>query len=173
MPKQQSQNREIVIRGDNVMKGYYRDPERTKEVLSEDGWFKTGDLGLLDKDGYLYIKGRLKNMIVGPSGENIYPEEIESVINRSDLVLESLVFQNQNQLHARVHLNYEKLDEEFRSRKLTETQISSQITNKLEELRKWVNNNVSAHSKLIRMVEQPEPFEKTPTKKIKRYLYQV
>ncbi len=162
---------EIWVRGENVMKGYYNDPERTKEVLLPDGWFRTGDLGLLDKDGYLYIKGRLKNMIVGPNGENIYPEEIESVINECDYVLESLVYQDNGQLIARVHLNYELLDEEFKSSKLSETQIAQRIREKLEEVRNFVNSRVPAFSRIKKVIEQPEPFEKTPTQKIKRYLY--
>ncbi|MBN1326395.1 MAG: AMP-binding protein [Candidatus Cloacimonetes bacterium] len=162
---------EIIVRGDNVMIGYYKDPERTAKVLSPDGWFKTGDLGILDKNGYLYIKGRLKNVIVGPSGENIYPEQIESLINRVDYVLESLVYLSQKLLIAKVHLNYEELDREFQGKKLTETQISSIISDKLENLRQSINSNISAYSRIHKMVEQPEPFEKTPTKKIKRYLY--
>lgn len=170
-PHPDSGEGEIWVRGDNVMQGYYNDPERTAEVIDVDGWFRTGDLGVLDADGYLYIKGRLKNLILGPSGENIYPEEIESIINKSDMVLESLVYQEQGQLMARVHLNYEELDKEFKSRKLTESQIAQQIQQKLQDLRKEVNANVSSFSRLNQIIEQPEPFEKTPTKKIKRYLY--
>ena len=84
---------EVWAKGDNVMMGYYKEPEKTKEVLTEDGWFKTGDLAKMDKDNYLYIEGRLKNMIVGSSGENIYPEEIESVINNFKHVIESVVIE--------------------------------------------------------------------------------
>jgi long-chain acyl-CoA synthetase len=162
---------EVCIRGDNIMKGYYKDPQKTRDVLTEDGWFHTGDLGVLDKDGYLYIKGRLKNMIVGPSGENIYPEEIESILNRSEWVLESLVYQEEGQLVARVHLNYEELDKEFIHHKRDENHMARHIEEKLEELKKLVNSNVSTFSRIRKIIEQPEPFEKTPTKKIKRYLY--
>ncbi len=162
---------EICIRGENVMQGYYNDPERTAEVIDAEGWFHSGDLGVLDEDGFLYIKGRLKNMILGPSGENIYPEGIESIINKSDLVLESLVYKEHGHLVARVHLNYEELDKEFKTRKLSESQIAQHIQQKLEDLRKQVNANVSSFSRLNKLIEQPEPFEKTPTKKIKRYLY--
>jgi len=162
---------EICVRGANVMKGYYKDPERTNEVLSPDGWFRTGDLGVLDKDGYLYIKGRMNSMIVGPSGENIYPEEIESIINKSDFVLESLVYKDNGQLVARIHLNYERLDLEFKSRKLSETQVSRHIKEKLEEIRRQANANLSTFSRFNKVIEQTEPFEKTPTKKIKRFLY--
>ena len=162
---------EIWVKGDNVMKGYYKDPERTAEAFSPDGWFRTGDLGSLDNDGYLYIKGRVKNMIVGSSGENIYPEEIESILNKSYFVLESLVYQDQGQLTARVHLNYEELDKEFAGRKQSETQTAQCVRDKLEELRAQVNSSVSKFSRIRKIIEQPEPFEKTPTNKIKRYLY--
>jgi long-chain acyl-CoA synthetase len=162
---------EIWIKGPTVMKGYYKDPERTGDVMTSDGWFRTGDLGSLDGDGYLYIKGRLKNMIVGPSGENIYPEEIESVINESDEVIESLVYQADGQLTARVHLNYDEMDREFAGRNLGETQIAQRIRERLEALRQKVNARVTAFSRIKKILEQPEPFEKTPTNKIKRYLY--
>ena len=161
---------EIWVRGDNVMKGYYRDPERTEQVFFN-GWFRTGDLGVLDEDGYLYIKGRLKNVIVGPSGENIYPEEIESLLNKSDYVWESLVYQDEGVLCARVYLNYEELDKELDVQKLTETQISQKIKEKLNDLRKHVNANVSSFSRISKIIEQQQPFEKTPTRKIRRYLY--
>jgi long-chain acyl-CoA synthetase len=162
---------EIVVRGPSVMKGYYREPERTAEVISSDGWFHTGDLGSFDKNGYLYINGRLKNVLLGPSGENVYPEAIESVINRSDIVLESLVFQDEGQLVARVYLDYEKLDTEFADIGLSESQARDRIIQLLEDIRKQVNEQVSSFSRLGRFIEQTEPFEKTPTQKIKRYLY--
>jgi long-chain acyl-CoA synthetase len=162
---------EIVVRGPSVMKGYYRDSERTEEVLSREGWFHTGDLGSFDKNGYLYINGRMKNVILGPSGENIYPEAIESVINRSDIVLESLTYQDEGQLVARIFLDYEKLDIEFSSMGLTESQARERIVQLLEDIRKQVNEQVSSFSRINRVIEQTEPFEKTPTQKIKRYLY--
>ncbi len=162
---------EIVVRGPGVMKGYYHDPERTKEVLTKDGWFRTGDLGKFDGDGNLYIQGRLKNVIIGPSGENIYPEAIESVIARSEDVLESLVYEDGGQLVARVYLDYETLDAEFTAIGLTESQVRRQIEERLEAIRRNVNEQVSAFSRIARLVEQKEPFEKTPTQKIKRYLY--
>jgi long-chain acyl-CoA synthetase len=162
---------EIVVRGPSVMKGYYHDPERTAEVLSPDGWLHTGDLGRFDKNGYLYINGRLKNVILGPSGENIYPEAIESVINRSDLVLESLTYQDEGQLVARIYLDYEKLDEDFSSMGLTQAQVRDRIAQLMDEIRKQVNEQLSNFSRISRVIEQTEPFEKTPTQKIKRYLY--
>ncbi len=162
---------EILVRGATIMQGYYNEPERTGEVLSPDGWLKTGDLGIIGADNYLYINGRLKNVIVGPSGENIYPEAIESIVNRSDIVLESLVFQDQGSLAARIHLDYEKLDIEFTEKHLSETQIQEHIAALLEDVRKQVNEQVSTFSRIGKVIEQTEPFEKTPTQKIKRYLY--
>jgi long-chain acyl-CoA synthetase len=170
-PNPQTGEGEIWARGDNVMKGYYKDPERTQEVLTPEGWFKTGDLGVFDSDGYLYIKGRSKNMIVGPSGENIYPEQIEAIVNEDDNVMESLVFEQQGQLIARIHINYEKLDKEFSTRGYSETQSQRHIEQILEGIKTKVNERVSTFSRLQRIIEQTEPFEKTPTKKIKRYLY--
>jgi long-chain acyl-CoA synthetase len=162
---------EIQVKGPTVMKGYYRDPERTREVLTADGWFRTGDLGIQDKDGYLYIRGRAKNTIIGPSGENIYPEEIESVLNRYEEVLESLVYEEEGKLVARVHPNYEALHKYMKTHGLTQTQISHAVHERLEALRHRANSSVSKFSRITKIVEQPHPFEKTPTQKIKRYLY--
>jgi len=145
---------EIQVKGTGVMKGYFRDPERTAEVFTPDGWFKTGDLGMVDSEDFVYIKGRLKNMILGPSGENIYPEAVESVINRADVVLESLVFEDEGALVARVHLDYEKLDERFAAEGLSESQASERIQTILQDLLKAVNNQVSAFSRLSRIIEQ-------------------
>jgi len=162
---------EILVKGPNVMKGYYKDPERTADVFTEDGWFRTGDLGVFDKQDYLYIKGRLKNVIIGSSGENIYPEEIESILNDFEYVLESIVFQQQGKLAARVYLNYEWLDQKLDCRKQSDSQIALCIKELLEELRHQVNTKVSSFARISKIIEQPEPFEKTPTQKIKRYLY--
>lgn len=162
---------EIVVRGPCIMKGYYRDPGLTAEVLSSDGWLHTGDLGHFDKNGYLYIDGRLKNVIIGASGENIYPEVIESIINRLDIILESLVYRDEEQLVARVYLDYEKLDVEFSDLGLTESQARERIGQLCEDIKRQVNEQVSSFSRLARVIEQTEPFEKTPTQKIKRYLY--
>ncbi|OPZ73079.1 MAG: Long-chain-fatty-acid--CoA ligase FadD15 [bacterium ADurb.Bin478] len=158
---------EILVRGPVVMKGYFQDAKRTDEVLDRDGWFRTGDLGVFDKHGYLYIKGRSKNMILGPNGENIYPEEIEATLNEMEEVVESLVYLRDGKLTAKVCLNYEVLDSRFSAQKLNPDRIEAL----LEELRQTVNQNVSSFSRIHRMLEQPEPFEKTPTQKIKRYLY--
>jgi long-chain acyl-CoA synthetase len=162
---------EILVRGPVVMKGYYKDPDRTREVITTDGWFHTGDLGVFDTDRYLHIKGRLKNVILGASGENIYPEEIESVINEFEIVSESLVFSVQNQLVARVHLNYESIERQCAEGHLGESEIQKKIEAVLLDLREQVNARVSKFSQLNRVIEQIEAFEKTPTQKIKRYLY--
>ena len=162
---------EILIKGPNVMKGYYKDPERTKNTFTDDGWFKSGDLGLIDKDGYLFIKGRLKNVIIGSNGKNIYPEEIESIINESKYVLESLVHERNGQLIARVYLNYDEIDNEFKIQKLSDSSAREIINKILSDLLNQVNERVNTFSRLSKMIEQREPFEKTPTQKIKRYLY--
>ncbi len=116
-PDKKTGEGEIWARGPNVMKGYYKEPEMTRDVLTQDGWFKTGDLGVFDSNNNLYIKGRLKNMIVGASGENIYPEEIESVINNFRFVAESLVVQQKGKLVAYVHLNMEELEKKYQNLK--------------------------------------------------------
>ena len=163
---------EVWAKGDNVMKGYYKEPEMTAEVMTPDGWFRTGDLGLFDKQNYLSIRGRLKNMIVGASGENIYPEEIESVINDFGHVIESLVVQQKGKLVAMVHVNIEELQAKYRQMKKDFTdQAELMVDEYLEELRRYVNSKVSKYSQLQLVVYQPEPFQKTATLKIKRFLY--
>jgi long-chain acyl-CoA synthetase len=162
---------EIWAKGDNVMKGYYREPAITAEVLTPDGWFKTGDLGVVDKNNFLSIKGRLKNMIVGSSGENIYPEEIESVINDFRHVIESLVIQKKGKLVAMVYLNIEELQAKYAQMKKDFNKQAEIINEYLEELRRYVNARVNRYSQLQLVVYQPEPLQKTATLKIKRFLY--
>lgn len=163
---------EIWARGANVMKGYYKEPEMTKEVLTHDGWFKTGDLGLFDSNNNLYIKGRLKNMIVGASGENIYPEEIESVINNFRGVVESLVVQQKGKLVALVHFNIEELERKYQIMKNDVTrQVDEKIDEIKSELQEYVNSQVNKFSQIQKVIYQPDPFQKTATLKIKRYLY--
>ncbi len=163
---------EIWAKGPNIMKGYYREPEMSAEVLSPDGWFKTGDLGSLDSKGNLYIKGRIKNMIVGASGENIYPEEIESVINNFHYVTESLVIQQKGKLVAYVHLNMEELEKKYYNLKADMTkQLEEKKEELLAELKEYVNSNVSKFCQINKVVLQPVPFQKTATLKIKRFLY--
>lgn len=163
---------EIQVKGDTVMLGYYKDPERTAEVFTEDGWFKTGDLGIMEPSTYLFIKGRIKNVIIGPSGENIYPEELEAIINEDEMVLESLVYQSNDKIVARVYLNYEMVDRAIGADNTGANYAQKQIDKILEHLRIQVNQNISAYSRIIKMIEQKEPFEKTPTMKIKRFLYE-
>ncbi len=177
---------EVQAKGENVMKGYYKAPEITKEVFTEDGWFKTGDRGMFDKDKLLHIKGRIKTMIVGASGENIYPEEIESVINKKRFVLESLVVEKKGKLVAMVHLNMEEIEENFKHLKEEALHMKEEalqmgeeakqyVTEKseeiLKEIMKKVNEEVNKFSRLNDVVLQPIPFERTPTRKIKRFLY--
>ena len=171
---------EIWAKGPNIMKGYYKEPEMTKEVLTDDGWFKTGDLGTLSSNNYLYIKGRIKNMIIGSSGENIYPEEIESVINNFRFVVESLVVQQKGKLVALVHLNMEELENKYTHLKEeVSKQFDGKFTKILEEkvnemlleLRDNVNLQLNKFSQIQKVVLQPDPFQKTATLKIKRFLY--
>ncbi|RLD37683.1 MAG: long-chain fatty acid--CoA ligase [Bacteroidetes bacterium] len=171
-PDSKSGEGEIWARGPNVMIGYYNEPEITAEVLTEDGWFKTGDLGSFDKKGYLYIKGRLKNMIVGSSGENIYPEEIESVINNFRFVIESVVVQQKGKLVALVHFNREELETRYQHLKEEITEhIEQQLEELQNELHDYVNARVNKFSQLKAVVVHAEPFEKTATQKIKRFVY--
>jgi len=163
---------EIWAKGDNVMKGYYKEPELTADVITPEGWFRTGDLGCFDKTGYLSIRGRLKNMIVGASGENIYPEEIEEIINRFKHVLESVVVQKKGKLVAMVHFNMEELESKYAYLKDQANQYVENYLNELtKELQLYVNSKVNKFSKVQLVVAQIEPFEKTATKKIKRFLY--
>ena len=163
---------EIWARGANIMKGYYKEPEMTSAVLTSDGWFKTGDLGVLDKRNNLFIKGRLKNMIVGASGENTYPEEIESVINNFRFVVESLVIQQKGKLVALVHLNMEEIEKRYQVfRQDMSEKLEEKEKELLNELKEYVNSNVNKFSQIYRVELQPVPFQKTATLKIKRFLY--
>lgn len=163
---------EIQAKGENVMLGYYKEPGLTKEAFSADGWLKTGDLGYFDKSGNLYIKGRIKNMIVGASGENIYPEEIESVINRMEYVLESLVVQQKGRLVALVYLNMEELELKYQHMKTEAVYFLNERAEEiLKEIQNKVNEEVNKFSRIQGIELHPLPFEKTPTQKIKRFLY--
>jgi long-chain acyl-CoA synthetase len=158
---------EIVAKGDNVMLGYYRDPERTRSVLTDDGWFRTNDLACKDAKGRYYIKGRLGNMIVGPSGENIYPEEIEQVINTFSGVNESLVVERNGKLVALVKFDDNVLDwnQEREDKFFENLQATKQAV--LE----YVNKHVSKQSKIGEVEAMKEGFEKTATQKIRRFKY--
>ena len=185
-PNPQTGEGEVVVKGSNVMAGYYKEPELTREMFTEEGWLKTGDLGYIHPNGFLELRGRLKNMIVGPSGENIYPEDIEEVINTHAHVLDSLVYEMKGKLVAKVHLNYAELEATYanfkeaaynmkQDVKETATVMHQEFKLKTEDLmkdiRRSVNAKVAAFSKLSGIMEQVEPFEKTPTHKIKRYKY--
>ena len=154
---------EIMVKGDHVMMGYYKNPEATSAVLTEDGWFRTGDLGLIDRDGYLFIKGRIKNMILGPSGQNIYPEEIEDKLNSMEYVMESIVMEQEGKLVAMVYLNQDMLDQEG-----IDIVHSKSIIRKIKE---ELNKELPAYSQISYIYLQEEEFEKTPKRSIKRYLY--
>lgn len=166
---------EIVALSPSVMVGYYKNPEATKEAFTADGWFRTGDLGEFDKDGWLYIKGRLKNMIVGPGGENIYPEDIESVLNSHVCIADSIVTEQEGRLVALVHFNRAEIEamiddwrEEWASKKEALEAKTEQLK---KEIMEFVNAKVNRFSRISEVVEEKEDFVKTPTHKIKRFLY--
>ena len=166
---------EIVVKTPCCMKGYYKNEEATRDAFTEDGWFRTGDLGALDKDGWIYIKGRLKNMIVGPSGENIYPEDIEEVLNSNRLVAESVVLEEDGKLIALVHFDTTALEETYDEFKHKMAVSKEQIALKMEEIKRdvmnYVNSKVNRFSKISKVVDNEGEFEKTPTKKIRRFVY--
>lgn len=154
---------EILTRGKNVMLGYYKNPEATAEVLDADGWYHTGDLGILDAKGNLFIKGRKKNMILGPNGQNIYPEEIEDKLNSMLMVSESIIVQNNNHLEALIHPDYE----EAHLFHLTDDNIRNIMQLNIKEL----NEQLPTYEHIKAIQIQKEEFQKTPKKSIKRYLY--
>ena len=155
---------EVVVRGENTMTGYYKNAQATKEAFTKDGWLRTGDLGQLDQDGFLYIKGRCKTMLLGPSGQNIYPEEIEAKINNMPYVLESLVLQQEDtRLVALICPDYNEVDADG----LTAEQLEEQM----EDARKQVNSELAAYEQISIVKLYPHEFEKTPKKSIKRFLY--
>lgn len=158
---------EIVCRGDNVMLGYYRDPERTRTVLDDEGWFHTSDIATVDKDGNYYIKGRLNSTILGPSGENIYPEEIEQVINNIDGVEESLVIERGGKLVALVKFEDNVLD----WNQASEDKFFEDLDKRKKAVLEWVNKTVGKNSRIGEVDAMKEPFEKTATTKIRRFKY--
>ena len=162
---------EICAKSPSVMQGYYKDEEKTKEVFDKDGWFLTGDLGYIDEDGYLFISGRSKNVIISASGENIYPEQIESVINQNELVADALVMESDGKVVARIYFEQELLDAQLSANHIADSQAHKEIEKLLETMRQETNEQLSSFSKVSRFIHQAEPFVKTPTKKIKRYLY--
>jgi len=162
-PDQENIVGEIILRGDNVMLGYYKNEAATKEVIDEEGWLHTGDLGVIDKEGNIYIKGRSKNMLLGPSGKNIYPEEIETLINNYRYVTESVVISEEHKLVGLIFPDYEQLNKDG----ITEETLPET----LETIRKDVNNHLPEYMAVTKFRIHPEEFAKTPKKSIKRYLY--
>lgn len=166
---------EIVALTPSIMTGYYKNPEATAEVFTADGWFRTGDLGEFDKDGWLFIKGRLKNMIVGPGGENIYPEDIESVLNSHVCIADSIVTEQEGRLVALVHFNRDEIEamiDDWREEWETQKEAWEAKTEQLKkEIMDFVNAKVNKFSRISEVVEEKEDFIKTPTQKIKRFLY--
>lgn len=155
---------ELVCRGINVMKGYYKNQEATDAVIDEDGWFHTGDLATMDADGHIFVKGRSKNMLLGPNGQNIYPEEIEDKLNSMAMVNESIVIQNDDKLVALVHPDMEEVNN------LGFT--DEDLENIMEQNRKELNMQIPSFAKVSRIKLHNQEFEKTAKKSIKRYLYQ-
>ena len=166
---------EVVALTPSVMLGYFKNPEATKEVFTDDGWFRTGDLGEFDKDGWLYIKGRLKNMIVGPGGENIYPEDIETVLHSHVYIADSIVTEQEGRLVALVHFNRDEIEamvDNWREEWETQKEAWEAKTEQLKkEIMDFVNAKVNRFSRISEVVEEKDDFAKTPTHKIKRFLY--
>ncbi|MDO9153902.1 MAG: AMP-binding protein [Paludibacter sp.] len=163
---------EIWAKGPNVMQGYYKNPEATAEVLTPDGWFRTGDYGKFDSKKRLYIKGRMKNTIVGPSGENIYPEDIESVINNTQFVVESLVIEEDGFLVAKVILDIEAFEKHIEHMKHVYEENKDKFNEWKKHFTKELNAKLNKKSQINRVDIIDEPFEKTASQKIKRFLYQ-
>lgn len=154
---------DIHVRGEQVMQGYYKNDEATKEVLKPDGWFNTGDIGLLDEDNFIYIKGRSKNLILGAGGENIYPEAVEQTFNNLPYVQESLLVERDNRLVLLVYPDVEEADKSGFSH--------SMYPNLMEQNKNLYNEKAPTYAKISEVKIVPEPFLKSPTQKIKRYLY--
>ena len=155
---------EILTKGPNVMLGYYKNPEATAETIDREGWYHTGDLGTMDEEGNVFINGRSKNMLLGPSGQNIYPEEIEDKLNSMTMVMESIVVQRDNKLVALVHPDMEEAKNMGFS--------DEDLKNIMEQNRNGLNEMLPAYEKITEIVIHEDEFEKTPKRSIKRYLYQ-
>ena len=154
---------EIVARGVNVMLGYYKNPEATAEVLDKDGWYHSGDLATMSADGHVFIRGRIKNMLLGANGQNVYPEEIEDKLNSMAMVNESLILQKGDKLVALVYPDFE----EAKTMGFNETDIMEVM----EQNRKELNAQLPPFCSISAMKIHNEEFAKTPKKSIKRYLY--
>ena len=155
---------EIMLKGDNVMLGYYKNPDATNAVLASDGWMRTGDLGIIDKDNYVYIKGRSKSMILGPSGQNIYPEIVEGRINNLQYVVESLVVERNGKLVGLVYPDREAMKNDGIE--------GEEIVNTMEKNRHNLNNHLPKFMQVVRFELVEQEFEKTPKRSIKRFMYE-
>ena len=155
---------EVQVKGANVFLGYYKNEDATKASFTDDGWFRTGDMGVLDSEGYLFLKGRSKCMILGPSGQNIYPEELEAVINNLTYVVDSLVIEDDGGLTALVYPDYHQGMIDGLDRKELEKRLSDALPE--------INKEIPNYAKIKKMEFLPEDFERTPKRSIKRYLYQ-
>ena len=155
---------EVQVRGANVFLGYYKNEEATRQSFTDDGWFRTGDMGVMDSEGYLFLRGRSKCMILGPSGQNIYPEELEAVINNVNYVVDSLVIEDGGGLTALVYPDYHQGELDGMNR----TALEARITGTLPEINKEIPN----YAQIKKIEFLPEDFERTPKRSIKRYLYQ-
>lgn len=162
-PDPQKQVGEIILRGENVMLGYFKNEKATSEIIDEQGWMHTGDLGIMDKDGNIFIRGRSKSMLLGPSGKNIYPEEIEAVINNMNYITESLVVMDDNKLVGLIYPDFEMMKKDNIS--------EEQLLNILDETRKAVNEKLPEYMAVSKFRIHPEEFAKTPKRSIKRFLY--
>ena len=154
---------EILIRGANVMDGYYKNDEATNQAIDSDGWLHSGDLGVIDKDGFIFIKGRSKSMILGPSGQNIYPEEIESIINNKEGILESVVIDDNHKLIGLICPDKEALEKSKMTR--------DDFVKLLEEHKKQINQQTPGYMNISKFIIHEEEFIKTPKRSIKRFLY--
>ena len=155
---------EVLVKGPNVFLGYYKNDEATAEVMDKDGWFHTGDMGVMDEEGFLFLKGRSKCMILGPSGQNIYPEEIEGVLNNVTYVVDSLVIEDHGTLVSLIYPDYHQAELDGLSK--------SELEAKLQETLPEINKQIPNYAKITKMEFMPEDFERTPKRSIKRYLYQ-
>lgn len=166
---------ELLVKTPSLMVGYYKNEEATREVITEDGWFRTGDLASFDDDGWLYIRGRSKNVILGPSGENIFPEDIESVLNQHVFINESLVIEQEGHLVALVNIDKDAIEARYAELVDTWHQKKEEWIKfrdeKMEEIKQYVNERVNRYSRVDEVVEEEQEFVKTPSKKIRRFLY--
>ena len=155
---------EVQVKGPNVCLGYYKNPDATRDSFTEDGWFRTGDMGILDQDGYLFLRGRSKCMVLGPSGQNIYPEELEAAINNFTYVVDSLVVEDDGGLTALIYPDWHQGELDG----MTRSEFKKRITDMLPA----INQELPNYAQIKKIELMPEDFERTPKKSIKRYLYQ-